>query len=712
MTRNVETIRQAITKVTQMLSGMDIQVTQRGDQAKVTYHPKTGKAQRVNIPYLPDGASDQLIEAVQGFLDHEVAHVLYSDPAALVEAGKEGKRLAVTHNIFEDCYIERNMTKRFKGSGLNLGNVRKLVFDTRNRPVIDELINHGMTDELTMFKALSVTMFRALAGQQECKDFMDDGDKWQYMPNVLKAVSFFPTEIEKCRSSWDTLELARKALKALEDMNDEDEDEDDDQDDQDDDQNDDGEEGDEEGDGKGKSQKKPKDPKGEDEDEDEDEGEGDDNDGSGSEGEDDDAEDESESGSSDDGEDDDGDDESDGDGSDDGEDEDADGNDKGDDNDGSDDGDDEGDSNDGDEDGEDQSSSKGDDGDDGDDGQQQDDSEKQDTELFLDAMESAQDFESELSAEVTKVYQDQNASGQFGEWIIFSREYDEPTVYDATGCPSDAVTTMNDEVNSMVGPMAKQLERLILARKRSMFEPGKRSGRLHSANLHRLQSGDDRIFRRKFETKIKDTAVEILTDMSGSMSGGKMTTAAYSSYALAQMLQRVNIPCEVMTFTTGSGDSQYNKEMQEAMQRLGRPFSHMGVCQHKLLKGFNERIDSNVAKRFAHLGEGHGNRWMGANCDPESVYTAGVRLAKRPEERKILMVLSDGHPAFAGDGGAGYDRLRDVVKDCEGAGMDVLGIGIQDSSVREFYPKCVVIQRATDLPATIMGEMQGLLLKG
>lgn len=673
MTRNVETIRHAISTVTQMLAGMDVRVTQRGDQAMVEYHAKTGKPVRVNIPYLPDGASEQLIAAVQGFLDHEVAHVLYSDPKAIADAYNESKRLGVTHNIVEDCYIEAKMTKRFKGSGLNLGNVRKLVFDTRSRPKIDQLIAQGQTDELTMFKSLSTTVFRALAGHQECVDFLDDGDKWQFMPNVVKALSFFPHDIAKCQNSFDTLELARKSLKALKDMYDEsdqDQDQGQDQNNQDDDND-----GDDQGQGQGKSQKKQK-PQDDDE---EDDGDEQKSQGKSKGGEEEDKQ-------------------GDADGSDDEDDADGDGKD-----DESDDGDDdsksdESKSNDGDEDGEDETSPEGDD-------------EKQDTEMFLDAMEDAQDFESDLSAEVTKVYQDQSAKGQFGEWIIFSREYDEPTIYDAEGCPAEAVSEMNDHVNSMIGPMAKQLERLILARKRSMFEPGKRSGRLHSANLHRLSTGDDRIFRRKFETKIKDTAVEILTDMSGSMSGDKMKTAAHSSYALAQMLQRVSIPCEVMTFTTGSGSPEYRKEMQEAINRLGRTFSHTGVCTHHILKGFNERIDSNVSKRFAHLGDGHGNRWMGANCDPESVYAAGVRLARRPEERKILMVLSDGHPAFSGDGAAGFDRLKEVVKTCEMSGMDVIGIGIQDTAVRNFYPKCVVIQRATDLPATIMGEMKGMLLR-
>lgn len=156
------------------------------------------------------------------------------------------------------------------------------------------------------------------------------------------------------------------------------------------------------------------------------------------------------------------------------------------------------------------------------------------------------------------------------------------------------------------------------------------------------------MFRRKFETRMKNTAVEILVDISGSMGGSKMQTAAYTSFALAKMLQRVEIPTEVMTFSTDADRGEYAKERREAELRLGRPFSQQDVCSHLLLKGFNERITPDVSYRFAHLGANM-YRKMWNNCDPESVEVAARRLARRPEERRILMVLSDGQPAFEGD---------------------------------------------------------------
>ena len=134
------------------------------------------------------------------------------------------------------------------------------------------------------------------------------------------------------------------------------------------------------------------------------------------------------------------------------------------------------------------------------------------------------------------------------------------------------------------------------------------------------------------------------------------------------------------------------------------------MCHHSLLKGFNERITSNVTRRFAHLGNKQYDR-MEENCDPESVDMAARRLITRPEERKILMVLSDGQPAFRGDMYTARKQLLKVVHDIENAGIEVIGIGIEDSSVSSYYPKHVVISDVMDLPAAIMGEMQRLLLK-
>lgn len=89
MNERVLILRDAVVKITQMLSGKGIKVTQRGVSASVQCDAN-GRPAVVNLPYLPDNATEELCSAIQGFLDHEVAHILFSDFALFARAKKEG----------------------------------------------------------------------------------------------------------------------------------------------------------------------------------------------------------------------------------------------------------------------------------------------------------------------------------------------------------------------------------------------------------------------------------------------------------------------------------------------------------------------------------------------------------------------------------------------------------------------------------------------
>ena len=77
----IEILREKITKLTGLLTDKKVKVTQRGAQAFVRY-TKQGIPELVNVPYIPDNATQEFTQAIEGFLDHEVAHVLFSSPAA------------------------------------------------------------------------------------------------------------------------------------------------------------------------------------------------------------------------------------------------------------------------------------------------------------------------------------------------------------------------------------------------------------------------------------------------------------------------------------------------------------------------------------------------------------------------------------------------------------------------------------------------------
>jgi cobalamin biosynthesis protein CobT len=103
-----------------------------------------------------------------------------------------------------------------------------------------------------------------------------------------------------------------------------------------------------------------------------------------------------------------------------------------------------------------------------------------------------------------------------------------------------------------------------------------------------------------------------------------------------------------------------------------------------------------------------------SNVDGESVEYAARRLSKQSASRHVMIVLSDGNPACHGDAGQGVleDDLRDRVKRIQDGGIDVVGIGIQDDSVKQFYKRNVVINNVSDLPNVVIHQLRDLLLPG
>ncbi len=146
-------LREVVVKITQLLAGMGLQVTQRGTKAFVGTNKRTHKPEVVNIPYLPDNASKELILAIQGFIDHEVAHILETDfsvHAAIDEVAKDYPHLRAIWNTLEDTFIERQ-----DGSP-----VRRLGLQPRAAPRVLPLRHHDARCCAALAKATSTPRSR------------------------------------------------------------------------------------------------------------------------------------------------------------------------------------------------------------------------------------------------------------------------------------------------------------------------------------------------------------------------------------------------------------------------------------------------------------------------------------------------------------------------------------------------------------------------
>jgi cobalamin biosynthesis protein CobT len=762
MNRDIQLLREVITKLVPLLTGKGLKVTQRGTQAYVQANPKTNKPEVVNIPSIPDNASDDFIAAVAGFVDHEVAHVLFTDwkfyggdGVALDKFSPEGRALTNTHNIIEDTMIEREVVKTFPGSEHNLDRLHRHFIAKITTPAVAS----AKGDENTEFAYLVVPMMRALSGQDIFQEFMDQNNHWKHplIENLLMAMSDDAlTLLKKARTTQETLEVAQEihdilfhnrkkdgtpAQKQPEPPK------------------------------QGKSQDKPEqqagsgngdgarkhDEDGEDEntagdqpgtsqkgDDAKDETEDDADAGAGGAGAggDDETEDDAgqssaggDAGEGDDGEDDAeaagagaGDDEAD-----EAEDEAAGG--KGDDED-----DEQGSGAAADEEGEPEAedeaeaSSEGEDedgenaeaGDEGDDESDEyedhegneDGSDAESTpggaggvggdagkSLFkLDpATFKPLDLSSAIANEIQQMAQ---KAVNAAPYSVFTKDEDEIKTLDVpeSAFRDEWVPKLDEAVMSMVGPMQKDIERLMAAQSLSVRTAGHKSGRLHSASLYRVMQGDPRVFQRKEEHRSKDTAVMLLVDQSGSMMGSRIVVAMQSAYALAQTLERVNIPSEIIGFTTGSMSSAARQQAYDEYKKHGVQFdrdSHTVVMP--IYKTFNERLSPTVKKRIAF--QLNVQAGMNTNTDGESLEYAAMRLIPRREKRKVMLVLSDGQPVGSGSGA----HLKATVTGLTKTGIETVGIGIQSDAVKHFYPRYLTLNNVTDLPAIVMGELKRIL---
>lgn len=753
-----QVVREKVKFLVPLLAGRGIKVTQRGMSAYVEYQRNIPI--RVNVPFIPENATDQFLSAIEGFLDHEVSHVLHSDPKVLEEADKSG--LKKIHNLIEDVYIEKKMADLFKGTKANLANMHEFFVREYTDKKLKEEPDRAMG-------YLMVTAVRAFAGQTVFQDYMRD--KWALMGAIPTIIGPYCEKVlGEIRDSRHALEIAAEINRLLEQPPEPEEDQPDDKTGgSGDTPEEEGEEGestkptdqqDEEGSGESDERKETtdKDSFG-DSDPDFKPDEDDDTPASEEKADQDDNESESEqSGEPDD----------EGEGGEDSNEEQQDSGDteKGDSEESSgdaDSNDDEGDSNEGQEDtpesnegqedssdtgeepekddstGEDQAgegedktseSTEGEGGGEEGDESTEDKSEEADAEPeekdpeytekdkvaepapagapeydLSDLMEGVPDFDDAIAEILTDEAIETITEA---DYAIYTTDFDRIETYDHATASDAAVTNMVDTVDHMIGLIQKDLERAIAAQSKAVWSTGHRSGRLNPGALARLTTfHDDRAFRRRHIHTTKDTAVELVLDCSGSMHGSKLKNASFAAYALASVLERINVPCEVLGFTTLGPISVPPEEVRKA-RMSGIQYAREESLYIPIFKGFNEKLDGKVKGRIAALQQA---RWLRENVDGESIAIAAARLAQRREERKIMIVLSDGQPACSGDFGALYADLKRTVQKIERSGITVLGIGIQSDAPKHFYSKHVILNNVSELATTVVSQIRDLLLK-
>ncbi|HBT3192512.1 TPA: porphyrin biosynthesis protein, partial [Klebsiella pneumoniae] len=214
--KEVQDFRDSVKRVVGLLSGKNIPVAECGDTAYVRYNKK-GEPVMVNIPSIPDDASPALMNAIRGFLDHEVGHLLFTDEK-VVKKMRNTKAFGLW-NALEDVYIERRMSEVFTGSRRNLLSTRNLMIDRYFNPHIKKAVAMCRGDQRELFlKFFLCPVLRAWDGQPTFADFMEE--HWHLIDKPIAVLKEFGVDeaVRRMDSTEDCVKVAAAMAKILREM--------------------------------------------------------------------------------------------------------------------------------------------------------------------------------------------------------------------------------------------------------------------------------------------------------------------------------------------------------------------------------------------------------------------------------------------------------------------------------------------------------------
>ncbi|MBN9305948.1 MAG: cobaltochelatase subunit CobT [Devosia sp. 67-54] len=306
-------------------------------------------------------------------------------------------------------------------------------------------------------------------------------------------------------------------------------------------------------------------------------------------------------------------------------------------------------------------------------------------------------------------------SNQFN-YKIFTQKFDE-IVKAAELCPPEELdqlrALLDKQLENLAGAVARlanKLQRRLMAQQSRSWEFDLEEGLLDTARLTRVVTDPlgALSFKHERDTDFRDTVVTLLIDNSGSMRGRPITIAAICGDILARTLERCGVKVEILGFTTRAWKGGKSRE---AWLEAGRPANpgRVNDIRHIIYKGADEpwrhaRRNLGLMMREGLLKE---------NIDGEALDWARKRLMARPENRRILMVISDGAPVddstqSVNAGNYLEAHLRQVIEDIETrTPIQLVAVGI-GHDVTRYYRRAVTLLDAEELAGALTDELAAL----
>ena len=302
------------------------------------------------------------------------------------------------------------------------------------------------------------------------------------------------------------------------------------------------------------------------------------------------------------------------------------------------------------------------------------------------------------------------------DYQAWTSEFDE--VIAATElCDEDELTRLRayldqqlTHLQGAVTKLANRLQRRLMAQQNRSWDFDQEEGLLDAARLSRIvvSPGSSLSYKVERDTEFKDTVVTLLIDNSGSMRGRPISIAAISADILARTLERCGVKTEILGFTTRAWKGGQSRESWLAAGRPATP-GRLNDLRHILYKAADEPWRRAKKSLGLMMREG----LLKENIDGEALLWAHNRLVARPEDRKILMVISDGAPVddstLSVNNGAYLERhLRQVINWIENRSpVELCAIGI-GHDVTRYYQRAVTIMDAEQLGGTMIEQLAGL----
>jgi len=302
------------------------------------------------------------------------------------------------------------------------------------------------------------------------------------------------------------------------------------------------------------------------------------------------------------------------------------------------------------------------------------------------------------------------------DYSIFTTDFDEIIEAKDLTTPDEAIRLRAQLDNlikphlATIGKLANRLQRLLLAKQNTNWNFNLEEGILDTARLHRViaEPGHPLSYKQETETNFKDTVVTLLIDNSGSMRGRSISLAAICGDIIGSTLERCQIKTEVLGFTTKhwkGGESEQKWISEGSFINPGR----LNDIRHIIFKS----ADNSWRQARKYFGAMLKEGLLKENIDGEALTWSHDRLIKRNEERKILIVISDGAPVDDSTLSANREdyldnHLKKIIAQIETESpveLQAIGIG---HDVSKYYNNAITINRAEELGEVLLEELTKL----